>query len=510
MIDEVNQEAQHYYSPSEGESDEKYLLESVNVGTKRSAMPDTPNSSPKLTNKRKMSVPANDNNQDEYIQRLENSLSELREEYEKLKLLHFNKPNIATSNAFSLLAQSDQVEMDISSVDAIPMTSPKAPAYTSAHISDGAKPGPSRQVMSFTKAPKATPLRPTAVSPSTSVPSNNRSDAVPSTSATTQKPRKPPPIVVLNLDCKAMSENLKQTIGSNAFSFRRVSKETTHILTTNITDHKIVKQTLEGTSTSFHSFTPKEEQQINIVLRHLDSTYDEADVLASIESLQLDIVVSKVMLLPTKHNHLWLIQLNPGSDAKQLVHQRHLLNQTVVFEYKKNNGMAQCKKCQLFGHSARNCHHKYRCVKCTDTHLPGQCPRTLTPHIAENTLPSCVNCQATDHPANFRGCPAYLNVLKRKQQQNTQQDAPAVQTPHITQLRTPNVSYAAALNSTANARSQPHANPFDIFETECQNNFNMSMSELHAKAKQFYPSFVALPADKRGMALINFVLSLSA
>lgn len=140
----------------------------------------------------------------------------------------------------------------------------------------------------------------------------------------------------------------------------------------NLNDFKILRKTLEYSSTCHHTYTPKEVQHTNVVLRHLDSSYDENDILASINSLGLDIKVSKIIRMTSAYNNLWLIQLYPGSDTKQLLGQRYLLNQKIIFERKNKDGISQCKNCQSFGHSARNCRHEYRCVKCKDSHAPGK------------------------------------------------------------------------------------------------------------------------------------------
>lgn len=117
---------------------------------------------------------------------------------------------------------------------------------------------------------------------------------------------------------------------------------------------------------------------------------------------------------------MWLIQLKPGSDVAALLRQRRFLCQTnIIFETRKTTGIVQCKNCQQFGHTADNCARTFRCVKCVDVHKPGQCPTdVVTTEPRRN--PVCVNCKAS-HPANYRGCPAYAELLKRKQERIREQ-----------------------------------------------------------------------------------------
>jgi hypothetical protein len=56
----------------------------------------------------------------------------------------------------------------------------------------------------------------------------------------------------------------------------------------------------------------------------------------------------------------------------------------------------QCKRCQRFGHTQRNCGYPPRCVACGEAHLSGECS---TP---KQQLKRC-SCGG-NHTANYRGC----------------------------------------------------------------------------------------------------------
>lgn len=413
---------------------------------------------------------------------------------------------VSTQNQFDILqaSQSEKVEMNTST------HSPAAIGRISVTNirSNETEPKMSNRLTS-TINNQAAFKRAAATSPLPSTAKRPKSDTA--LLDTSTKTHKPPPIVITNLNCKALSAMLNQQIGADAYSFRRVSKHATHVLTNTLANFKIVRALLLSTDANHHTFTPKEEQHINIVLRHLDMSYDENDVTVALADLQLDISVVKVMNLPTKSNNkLWLIQLKAGSDAKQLLDQRLLLHQRVVFERKKQNGVAQCKNCQLFGHSARNCNHQYRCVKCTEQHMPGQCPRTINKQIAEQTPPSCVNCNA-EHPANFKGCPYYIKTIERMQKQMHTSQIQTRQPTSFTSAsaaRTEGVTYASATAPEASKTHPTPPNMFEFFDEECKKHFDMEFSQLHAKMKEFLPSYTALPDNKRPLALMSLALSL--
>lgn len=66
----------------------------------------------------------------------------------------------------------------------------------------------------------------------------------------------------------------------------------------------------------------------------------------------------------------------------------------------------QCVNCRNFGHSRNYCTYKFRCVRCKNDHPPGICP------YKEVAKAVCVNCSG-EHPASYRGCPAYDKFLKK-------------------------------------------------------------------------------------------------
>ncbi|KAL0852945.1 hypothetical protein ABMA27_012738 [Loxostege sticticalis] len=69
---------------------------------------------------------------------------------------------------------------------------------------------------------------------------------------------------------------------------------------------------------------------------------------------------------------------------------------------RKRGTPGQCHRCQLYGHSARNCRARPRCVKCLGDHGTADCARY---RATASEPPSCVLCDSAGHPANYRGCP---------------------------------------------------------------------------------------------------------
>lgn len=80
-----------------------------------------------------------------------------------------------------------------------------------------------------------------------------------------------------------------------------------------------------------------------------------------------------------------------------------MLDQVISWERPNSNFReVQCKRCQKWGHIARNCSRPFSCVKCDSVHEPGAC---LQGQNGDN--PKCVNCGEIGHPASWRGCSAF-------------------------------------------------------------------------------------------------------
>jgi hypothetical protein len=60
------------------------------------------------------------------------------------------------------------------------------------------------------------------------------------------------------------------------------------------------------------------------------------------------------------------------------------------------NGPLQCKRCQRFGHTQRNCGYAPRCVAYGGSHLSGGC-------VTPREQPQCCGCGG-NHTANYQGC----------------------------------------------------------------------------------------------------------
>jgi hypothetical protein len=96
-----------------------------------------------------------------------------------------------------------------------------------------------------------------------------------------------------------------------------------------------------------------------------------------------------------------------------------------VETYNAPKGPLQCKCCQRFGHTQRNCGYAPRCVACGDEHPSGKC---FTP---KQQL-KCCSCGG-NHTTNYRGCSKWKEAkaaaAKRAQGERSRKDGVSTRLP---------------------------------------------------------------------------------
>ena len=102
-----------------------------------------------------------------------------------------------------------------------------------------------------------------------------------------------------------------------------------------------------------------------------------------------------------------------------------------VEEFRQPVSVSQCFNCQSFGHSAKNCRSKQKCLICGESHSHKRCPNK------EVRKPKCANCKRP-HVASYKGCPEYKKQAFRQHVMTNQKSyAAAVGQKSLTQPITP-------------------------------------------------------------------------
>lgn len=163
-----------------------------------------------------------------------------------------------------------------------------------------------------------------------------------------------------------------------------------------------------------------------MLLCNLCPSNTEQEILNEFAYLHLDQHIHKVTRFFTDKSQrrgvnipIWRIQLIDGCDYMRILKMKNFLNQRVRFERIKTKSIPQCGNCQLNGQTSKFCTHPYRCVKCISEYARGNCPRDTLAEKDQSV--ACVNCKQTGHPANFRGCKIFTDLLVKKQNHKSAQ-----------------------------------------------------------------------------------------
>lgn len=290
---------------------------------------------------------------------------------------------------------------------------------------------------------------------------------------TPTKTIKPPIIVLTKGTITSTIPEVRNLLGHRDFSVNG-----SHIQTKTIDDFEKIKESLKG---EFHTFPTTDERKIQLVICRLCPSTTVQDIWDEFNYLNLIDSITDVSRFTTEKSTrskkllpLWRVSFRPGSDVHSILKRTSFLNQKVRFERIKTRTTPQCGNCKYFGHTSAHCSRSYRCIKCILPHPKGKCSR---PGREDGTTTvACVNCKETGHPANFRGCKAYIDVIKRKQDKREEQRASRTEyTSPNNHQRKPNVSFADSVKgqkpATSTLRPQqppaaPHSNVNNITTIE--------------------------------------------
>jgi hypothetical protein len=187
-------------------------------------------------------------------------------------------------------------------------------------------------------------------------------------------------------------------------TFKIRNANQTQISCGNSQDKQSVLEVLKNKQIQFHTFAEQADKPLRFTLKGFYET--SCDELTKILVAQKLPVIKSTILFKNQNCTFYIVQFKPESAISVAVLNRtaRIVDDVAVRwePYKSSKPQhTQCRKCQRWGHSAIGCGYNYRCVKCSDIHEVGKCPRTT-----RDGLPSCVNCGG-EHTANHRGCKVF-------------------------------------------------------------------------------------------------------
>lgn len=186
-------------------------------------------------------------------------------------------------------------------------------------------------------------------------------------------------------------------------------------------DHRSVSKMLGNQQIPYHTYTLPEAKLLRAVIRNVPREIETKEILESLKTQDLPVVEVHRMIRGRGRYplNMILVCLTNNAEGKGIFKIKTIcgLSGVSVEPPHKNGNLAQCHKCQLYGHSSKNCFARPRCVKCLGDHHTSQCERPKDISLCKEP-PACVLCGEYGHPANYRGCPRAPRRLVRQPNTN--------------------------------------------------------------------------------------------
>ena len=120
---------------------------------------------------------------------------------------------------------------------------------------------------------------------------------------------------------------------------------------------------------------------------------------------------------------IFQFEITDPDEGEALISQNLVCNVTgIVYkveEFRASVSVMQCYNCQCFGHSAKTCRSKQKCLICGENHSHKGCPSR------ESRKPTCANCNGP-HVASYNGCPEHKKQAFRQHVVNNQKSYASV------------------------------------------------------------------------------------
>ncbi|KAI4474719.1 hypothetical protein M0802_004040 [Mischocyttarus mexicanus] len=264
-----------------------------------------------------------------------------------------------------------------------------------------------------------------------------------------QKTPLPPPIYIDDvLDIQSLTKCLNDAVRKDNYTYK-ISNNQVRVLPADADSYRKITKTLKSLNASFHTYQLKQERSFRVVLRNVHHSADLNDLKNELMELGHEVVNISNIYHRATHNPLSMFFI----DLKQkpnnnMVYNINKLNNTIVkFEPpRKKKEIAQCKRCQKYGHTQKYCNRSFQCVKCSGQHATADCKKSI------DTPPTCFLCGA-NHTANYKGCPSYQEMYKKtfptpriRKTVNIQSNLETNPPVNIQRYADQSMSYAQAIN----------------------------------------------------------------
>lgn len=221
---------------------------------------------------------------------------------------------------------------------------------------------------------------------------------------------KPPPIFIHGvINYGAMINQIRNIAEDEQYSTKSLSNNVIKINCVTPETYRTFIRYLKENNIYYHTYQLKEERAYRIVIKHLHHSTDIEEIRQEL----LELGHKARNILNAQHRitkeplNLFFIDLEPAENNKEVYKITALQNKIIQIEppRAKKNNIVQCMRCQQYGHTKSYCNRPFSCVKCGGHHNSKECTKS------KDTPATCQLCGG-NHPANYRGCEHYHNILK--------------------------------------------------------------------------------------------------
>ncbi|GFT41399.1 nucleic-acid-binding protein from transposon X-element [Trichonephila clavipes] len=219
--------------------------------------------------------------------------------------------------------------------------------------------------------------------------------------------------------------------------------------------HGALNNFLDNVKFPHYTITPKTQRPIKVVIKGLPRDTKPFDISNDLTVLgvsvdrvtQLKGNISK-QLLP-----IFLITLPRNLTNAKIFDLKTLSHLSITVDGLNRKGATQCFKCNLFNHTAENCHLAPRCLQCGNEHQTREC------QIVKVDTLFCINCETYGQLANYSKCPLYPKPRKDTiTQTNYTTTVSSIVRPNITFAQVAKTNHSTTPQQMAAPATLAHAN----------------------------------------------------
>ena len=180
-------------------------------------------------------------------------------------------------------------------------------------------------------------------------------------------------------------------------------------------DYEMILGEIQKAKLEYHTYPLPNKHQPKITLKGIPPNVPVDEIKEELTLRNVQVINIRQLTKRDKtttqiiqHYPIFIVTLKEGTDVREVTKINKLCHCVVQWErYRALRPIQQCFKCQKYGHSSSYCGRQANCVKCGQPHATSDCEKLQT------ESPVCVNCGGP-HPANFTGCPIYVNILEAR------------------------------------------------------------------------------------------------